>query len=71
MRFSPTRTQSVAVLVTCTVAIILVVAFVRYRIRRRIDPDSADADIRQTDQLRWKARRPAMGALPPGRGFRP
>ena len=30
MRFSPTRTQSVAVLVTCTVAIILVVAFVRY-----------------------------------------
>ena len=51
MRFSPKRTQSVAVLVTCTVAIILVVAFVRYRIRRRIDSDSADALLCRADVL--------------------
>jgi len=53
MRFSPKRTQSVAVLVTCTVAIILVVAFVRYRIRRRIDSDSADALLQRADDMSW------------------
>jgi len=31
MRFFPKRTQSVAVLVACAVAIMLVFAFVRYR----------------------------------------
>jgi CHAT domain-containing protein len=56
MRFSPTRTQSVAVLVTCTVAIILVVAFVRYRIRRRIDSDSADALLQRADDLAWNGQ---------------
>ena len=56
MRFSPRRTQSVAVLVTCTVAIILVVAFVRYRIRRRIDPDSADALLQRADDLAWNGQ---------------
>ncbi|HET7058516.1 MAG TPA: CHAT domain-containing protein, partial [Nitrospiraceae bacterium] len=53
MRFPLKRTQSVAVLVTCTVAIILVVAFVRYRIRRRIDPDSADALLQRADDMSW------------------
>ncbi|MGI0134922.1 MAG: hypothetical protein ACREBW_08210, partial [Candidatus Micrarchaeaceae archaeon] len=53
MRFFPKRTQSVAVLVTCTVAIILIVAFVRYRIRRRIDSDSADALLRCADDMSW------------------
>ena len=56
MRFSPKRTQSVAVLVTCTVAIILVVAFVRYRIRRRIDSDSADALLQRADDLAWNGQ---------------
>ncbi|MDR5728550.1 MAG: CHAT domain-containing tetratricopeptide repeat protein [Terriglobia bacterium] len=56
MRFSPKRTQSVAVLVTCTVAIILVVAFVRYRNRRRIDSDSADALLRRADDLAWNGQ---------------
>jgi len=53
MRFSPKRTQSVAVLVTCTVAIILIVAFVRYRIRRRIDSDSPDALLQRADDMSW------------------
>ena len=56
MRFSPKRTQSVAVLVTCTVAIILVVAFVRYRNRRRIDSDSADALLQRADDLAWNGQ---------------
>jgi len=56
MRFSPKRTQSVAVLVTCTVAIILVVTFVRYRIRRRIDSDSADALLQRADDLTWNGQ---------------
>ena len=56
MRFSPKRTQSVAVLVTCTVAIILIVAFVRYRIRRRIDSDSADALLQRADDLAWNGQ---------------
>lgn len=56
MRFSPQRTQSVAVLVTCTVAIILVVTFVRYRIRRRIDSDSADALLQRADDLAWNGQ---------------
>ena len=56
MRFSPKRTQSVAVLVTCTVAIILVVTFVRYRIRRRIDSDSADALLQRADDLAWNGQ---------------
>ena len=56
MRFSPKRTQSVAVLVTCAVAIILVVAFVRYRIRRRIDSDSADALLQRADDLAWNGQ---------------
>ncbi len=56
MRFSPKRTQSVAVLVTCTVAIILVVAFVRYRIRRRIDSDNADVPLRRADDLAWNGQ---------------
>jgi len=56
MRFSPKRTQSVAVLVTSTVAIILVVAFVRYRIRRRIDSDSADALLQRADDLAWNGQ---------------
>jgi len=56
MRFSPKRTQSVAVLVTSAVAIILVVAFVRYRIRRRIDSDSADALLRRADDLAWNGQ---------------
>lgn len=56
MRFSPKRTQSVAVLVTFTVAIILVVAFVRYRIRRRIDSDSADALLQRADDLAWNGQ---------------
>jgi hypothetical protein len=43
MRFSPKRTQSVAVIVTCAVAIILLVVFIGYRIRRRVASDSADA----------------------------
>ena len=56
MRFFPKRTQSVAVLVTCTVAIILVVAFVRYRIRRRINSDSADALLQRADDLAWNGQ---------------
>ncbi len=56
MRFSPKRTQSVAVLVTCTVAIILVVAFVRYRIRRRINSDTADALLQRADDLAWNGQ---------------
>src|SRR5690348_11465548 len=56
MRFSPKRTQSVAVLVTCTVGIILVLAFVRYRIRRRIDSDSADALLQRADDLAWNGQ---------------
>ena len=56
MRFSPKRTQSVAVLVTFTVAIILVVAFVRYRIRRRIDSDSPDALLQRADDLAWNGQ---------------
>jgi CHAT domain-containing protein len=56
MRFSPKRTQSVAVLVTCAVAIILVVAFVRYRNRLRIDSDSADALLRRADDLAWNGQ---------------
>jgi CHAT domain-containing protein len=56
MRFPPKRTQSVAVLVTCTVAIILVVTFVRYRIRRRIDSDSADALLQRADDLAWNGQ---------------
>ncbi|MGB6870890.1 MAG: hypothetical protein WBD93_14840, partial [Acidobacteriaceae bacterium] len=56
MRFSPKRTQSVAALVTCTVAIILVVAFARYRIRRRIDSDSADTLLRRADDLAWNGQ---------------
>jgi CHAT domain-containing protein len=53
MRFFPKRTQSVAVLVTCTVAIILVVAFVRYRTRRRINSDTADALLQRADDMSW------------------
>ena len=34
MRSSPKRTLSVAVIVTCAVAIILLVVFIGYRIRR-------------------------------------
>jgi hypothetical protein len=34
MRFSPKRTQSVAVIVTCAVAIILLGVFIHYRFRR-------------------------------------
>jgi len=56
MRFSPKRTQSVAVLVTSAVAIILVVAFVCYRIRRRIDSDSADALLQRADDLAWNGQ---------------
>ena len=56
MRFSPKRTQSVVVLVTCTVAIILVVASVRYRIRRRIDSDSAQVLLRRADDLAWNGQ---------------
>ena len=63
MRFSPKRTQSVAVFVTCAVAIILVVAFVRYRIRRRIDSDSADALLQRADDLAWNGQWFAAAAL--------
>ena len=56
MRFPPKRTQSVAVLVTFTVTIILVVTFVRYRIRRRIDSDSADALLQRADDLAWNGQ---------------
>jgi len=53
MRFSPKRTQSVAVIVTCAVAIILLVVFVGYRIRRRVASDSAGALLRRADELSW------------------
>lgn len=53
MRFSPKRTQSVAVIVTCAVAIILLVVFVGYRIRRRVASDSADALSRSANELSW------------------
>jgi CHAT domain-containing protein len=53
MRFSPKRTQSVAVIATCAVAIILLVVFIGYRIRRRVAFDSADALLRRADDLSW------------------
>lgn len=53
MRFSPKRTQSVAVIVTCAVAIILLVVFIGYRIRRRVASDSASALLRRADELSW------------------
>ncbi len=53
MRFSPKRTQSVAVFITCAVAIILLFVFISYRIRRRVAPDSADALLRRADELAW------------------
>ena len=53
MRFSPKRTQFVAVIVTCAVAIILLVVFVGYRIRRRVTSDSAGALLRRADDLSW------------------
>ena len=53
MRFSPKRTQSVAVIVTCAVAIILLVVFVGYRIRRRVASDGAGALLRRADELSW------------------
>lgn len=53
MRFSPNRTQSVAVIVTCAVAIIPLVVFFGYRIRRRVAFDSAGALLRRTDELSW------------------
>jgi hypothetical protein len=53
MRFSPKRTQSVAVVVTCAVAIILLVVFVGYRIRLRVASDSAGALLRRADELSW------------------
>ena len=56
MRFPPKRTQSVAVLVTSAVAIILFVAFVRYRTRRRIDSASPEALLHRADDLAWSGR---------------
>ena len=53
MRFSPKRTQSLAVIVTCAVAIILLFVFVGYRIRRRVASDSASALLRRADELSW------------------
>ncbi len=53
MRFSPKRTQSVAVLITCAVAIILLFVFISYRIRQRVASDSADALLRRADELAW------------------
>lgn len=55
MRFSPKRTQSVAVFVTCAVAIILLVVFIGYRIRRRVSSDSASALLRRADELSWNS----------------
>ena len=53
MRFSPKRTQLVAVLITCAVAIILLFVFTRYRIRRQITSDNAGELMRRADDLAW------------------
>jgi hypothetical protein len=53
MRFSSKRTQSVAVILTCAVAIILLVVFVGYRIRQRVVSESASALLLSGDQLSW------------------
>jgi CHAT domain-containing protein len=53
MRFSPKRTQSVAVFITCAVAIILLFVFISDRIRQRVASDSADALLRRADDLAW------------------
>jgi hypothetical protein len=53
MRFSPKRTQSVVVIVTCAVAIILLVVFIGHRIRRRVASNSAGALLRRADELSW------------------
>ena len=68
MRFSPKRTQSVAVIVTCAVAIILLVVFVGYRIRQRVASDSAGALLRRADEyLRNGNCFFCRAALPAGR----
>jgi len=56
MRFSPKRTQSVAVIVASAVAIILVLVFVGYRIRRRIASQSASALLQRADDLFWNGQ---------------
>ena len=62
MRFSPKRTQSVAVILTCAVAIILIVVFIGYRIRRRVSSDSAGALLRRADDFAWNEQ--WLGAEP-------
>ena len=52
-KFYPKRTQSVAVFITCAVAIILLFVFISNRIRQRVASDSADALLRRADDLAW------------------
>jgi tetratricopeptide (TPR) repeat protein len=54
MRFSPKRTQSLAVSVACAVSFFAAFVFVvGYKIHQHAAPGSADALLRQADDLSW------------------
>ena len=53
MRLSPKRTQSVALVVMCEVAIVVSIAVVGFSIRRRLTSDNADALLRRADKMSW------------------
>jgi len=53
MRFSPSRTQSVAVVVMCAVVMVVAMAVVGFRIRRRLTSDNAEALLRRADKMSW------------------